>query len=67
MIPLKKRVEIIVRRIFCLVKSSEGQTLVEYGLLVVLIAVIVLLMLKGTGREVNVLYSKINSTLGQQP
>lgn len=43
--------------------GERGQTLVEYALLVVLIAVLVLLMLKGTGQQVNTYYSKINSGL----
>ncbi len=46
-------------------KGENGQGLVEYGLLLVLIAVVVILMLKGTGQQVNSLYSRINSGLGQ--
>lgn len=45
--------------------SEKGQTLVEYGLLIVLIALIVILMLKGTGLQINNSYSRINSTLAQ--
>ena len=45
-------------------RSEKGQTLVEYALLLVLIAIVVYLMLKGTGLEVNSVYSKINSALG---
>ena len=45
-------------------RSEKGQTLVEYALLLVLIAIVVYLMLKGTGLEVNKVYSKINSALG---
>ena len=45
-------------------KSEKGQTLVEYALLLVLIAIVVYLMLKGTGQQVNCVYSKINSALG---
>ena len=45
-------------------RSEKGQTLVEYALLLVLIAIVVYLMLKGTGLEVNQVYSKINSALG---
>ena len=41
--------------------SEKGQTLVEYGLLLVFIAVLLILMLKGAGLEVNNLWSKINS------
>jgi Flp pilus assembly pilin Flp len=52
-------------RTFTYLQGEKGQTLVEYGLLVILIAVIVLLMLKGTGFQVNDLYSEINSALDQ--
>jgi pilus assembly protein Flp/PilA len=45
--------------------SEKGQTLVEYALLLVLIAVVVILMVKGTGREVNCLWSRINSGISQ--
>jgi Flp pilus assembly pilin Flp len=41
--------------------SEKGQTLVEYGLLLVFIAVLLILMLRGTGLEVNNLWSRINS------
>jgi len=46
------------------IRNKKGQTLVEYALLLVLIAIVVYLMLKGTGLEVNCVYSKINSALG---
>jgi len=45
-------------------RSEKGQTLVEYALLLVLIAIVVYLMVKGTGRQVNCVYSTINSALG---
>ena len=45
------------------VKSEKGQTLVEYALLLVLIAIVVILMLQGTGSAVNNAFSKINSAL----
>ena len=47
----------------CAVRSKKGQTLVEYALLLVLIAIVVILMLKGTGQQVNNAFSKINSSL----
>lgn len=43
--------------------SEKGQTLVEYGLLVILIAVVVILILKGTGLQVNNMFSNINSSI----
>ena len=45
-------------------RSEKGQTLVEYALLLVLIAIVVYLMVKGTGKQVNCIYSQINSGLG---
>jgi pilus assembly protein Flp/PilA len=45
-------------------RSEKGQTLVEYALLLVFIAIVVYLMIKGTGKQVNCVYSTINSALG---
>jgi pilus assembly protein Flp/PilA len=45
-------------------RSEKGQTLVEYALLLVFIAILVYLMIKGTGQQVNCVYSQINSALG---
>ena len=45
-------------------KSEKGQTLVEYALLLVLIAIVVYLMVKGVGRQANCVYSTVNSALG---
>ena len=53
--------EKVSARCFCILHSEKGQTLVEYGLLLVLIAVVLILMLKGTGQQINQTWSKINS------
>ena len=45
------------------IKSEKGQTLVEYALLLVLIAIVVILMLRGVGSNVNNAFSKVNSAL----
>ncbi len=45
------------------VKSEEGQTLVEYALLLVLIAIVVILMVQGIGGSANNTFSKVNSAL----
>ena len=45
------------------VKSEKGQTLVEYALLLVLIAIVVILMVKGIGGSANNTFSKVNSAL----
>ncbi len=55
--------EKIVIRIFTALRAEKGQTLVEYALLLVLIAIVVFIMLKGTGQTVNSVYSTINSLL----
>jgi pilus assembly protein Flp/PilA len=47
----------------CYVANEEGQTLVEYALLLVLIALVVIAMLTGVGGKVNTTFSKINSAL----
>ncbi len=46
-----------------LFKDEKGQTLVEYSLLLVLIAVVVVLMVKGVGSTANNTYSKVNSSV----
>jgi pilus assembly protein Flp/PilA len=47
------------------VKSEKGQTLVEYALLLVLIAIVVIAMVIGVGKSANNAFSTINS--GLQP
>jgi pilus assembly protein Flp/PilA len=44
-------------------KSEKGQTLVEYALLLLLIAIVVVLMVKGLGGTSNNVFSKVNSAL----
>ena len=61
---LKELYEKFVLAVFNVIRNKKGQTLVEYALLLVLIAIVVYLMLKGTGLEVNCVYSKINCALG---
>jgi len=60
---LLEKIEGLVARFFSFVQSEKGQTLVEYALLLVLIAIVVFIMLKGTGQQVNSVYSTINSAL----
>jgi pilus assembly protein Flp/PilA len=45
------------------VKSEKGQTLVEYALLLVLIAIVVIAMVIGVGKSANTVYSEVNSAL----
>ncbi|MBT0652967.1 Flp family type IVb pilin [Geobacter luticola] len=42
-------------------RSTQGQTLVEYALILMLIAMVVIFMLMGLGQTVNSTYSKINT------
>jgi len=46
-----------------LLKEEEGQTLVEYGLLVALIALVVIAALTVLGRKVANTFNSINETL----
>ena len=46
-----------------LLKEEEGQTLVEYGLLVALIALVVIAALTVLGRKVANTFNSINATL----
>ncbi len=45
------------------IKDEKGQTLVEYALLLVLIAIVVILMVQGIGGSANNTFSKVNSAL----
>jgi pilus assembly protein Flp/PilA len=62
---LREIYENVVAKILTTLHSEKGQTLVEYALLLVLIALVVFLMLKGVGLQVNETYSEINSALDQ--
>jgi Flp pilus assembly pilin Flp len=55
----------LIARLFNVLHNEKAQTLVEYALLLVLIAVVVMIMLKGTGEHVNCLWSRINSGINQ--
>ena len=44
-------------------KSEKGASMVEYGLLVVLIAIIALIAVRFAGQETSTLYSEISSGL----
>lgn len=52
-------------RLLSVLQSEKGQTLVEYGLLLVLIAVVVIIMVKGVGQTTNNVWSRINSGISQ--
>jgi len=48
-----------------ILKNSRGQTLVEYGLLLVLIAVVVIAAVAVVGQKANNTYSTVSSTMPQ--
>jgi Flp pilus assembly pilin Flp len=50
-------------RLHSVLCSEKGQTLVEYGLLLVLVAVLLIMIVRGTGQTTNCIWSKINSGL----
>ena len=51
----------------CILKNSRGQTLIEYGLLLILIAVVVIAAVAVVGQKTNNTYSTVSSTLPQPP
>lgn len=54
------------RKLMSVLRNERGQGLVEYALLLILIALVVFAMLQGTGRNVNNAFSRINSAVGTQ-
>ncbi|HEY3347389.1 MAG TPA: Flp family type IVb pilin [Nitrospirota bacterium] len=44
-------------------KNEDGQTLVEYALILVLVSVAVILMLTGLGTQVGAVFTSITGTL----
>ena len=59
---MKELYEKMIVRIFTALRSEEGQGLIEYALILVLIAIVVIVMLRGAGQQVNAMYSTINSS-----
>jgi pilus assembly protein Flp/PilA len=57
----------IYLKVMGVLRSERGQTLVEYALILVLIAIVVWLMVQGTGRSTNSIFSNINSVLSGVP
>jgi pilus assembly protein Flp/PilA len=60
------RLKKIGKRFLGFLRNERGQGLVEYALLLILIALVVFAMLQGTGQNVNNAFSKINSAVGTQ-
>ena len=56
-------VKCITCNLIARMKSEKGQTIVEYALLLVLIAIVVIAMMKGVGTQSNTAFSKVNNAL----
>ena len=56
---MKKRIQKLVRKI----RGQSGQSLVEYALILALIAVVAILVLQGLGSKVNNTLSSVNANL----
>ncbi len=52
------------QRIARMLTSSKGQGLVEYALILVLIAVVAIIALTNIGQKTNTTFSKIDSAMG---
>jgi pilus assembly protein Flp/PilA len=48
-------------------KDEKGQTLVEYALLLVLIAIVVIAAVRGIGTKANTTYEEVGNALVKQP
>jgi pilus assembly protein Flp/PilA len=51
-------------RLRSVVERQRGQGMVEYGLILILIAIVVILILQVVGRQVNNVFSNLSSGLG---
>ncbi len=58
-----ERIKDMYYRAVSYLQTEKGQALVEYALLLILIAVVAILMIKATGQKVNSAFSTINSNL----
>jgi len=52
-----------LRKLYAGLKSRKGQSLVEYALILALIAVVAVLVLKGLGQHINNTLSSVNANL----
>ena len=60
---MKRTLRRYLRRFLHRVKKYSGQSLVEYALILALIAVVAIVVLKGLGKKVNNTLSSINANL----
>ena len=52
-----------LRKLYASLKSRKGQSLVEYALILALIAVVAVLVLRGLGAHINNTLSSVNANL----
>lgn len=50
-----------------ILRNSKGQTLIEYGLVLILIAVVIIAALTVVGQKTNNTYSTVTSSMPQPP
>ncbi|HEU4690728.1 MAG TPA: Flp family type IVb pilin [Vicinamibacterales bacterium] len=55
----------LINRVRAFVRDSSGQDLLEYALLVALIALVCVVVITSTGTNVELIFSKISSELGK--
>ena len=53
----------MTHRVLKTISGRKGQTLAEYAIILVLIAIVVLVMVRGIGNTTRNSYSKVNSAL----
>jgi Flp pilus assembly pilin Flp len=54
----------VMQKVIRRTKGRSGQSLVEYALILALIAVVAILVLQGIGRNVNTKLQSVNTNLG---
>jgi pilus assembly protein Flp/PilA len=58
---MKNRFWDVAARCMNALKNEKGQSIVEYALILLLIAIVVIAMLMGIGAKTNNMYSSVNS------
>ena len=53
----------IIQKLYRALRSRKGQSLVEYSLILALIAIVAIVVLKGLGKHINNTLSSINANL----
>jgi pilus assembly protein Flp/PilA len=61
--PLKRRREEMLKKMMAKIQNEEGQGLVEYALIIVLVSIAVLVGLTALGTNINSIFQQIVSTL----